>query len=152
MFAYKEQVNQLREEQYSANLRIQNLIASLETARKELEDAQLNLGNYKKLYQNLEDKMENMRIALKNRNQQDSLVAVKYSSKSCFSFNESFQEVENGILKEMLKKSEMENYVKEAKLQDLKAQHQCDSVYQKELMLQDAKLRKAVEQCNRYLC
>lgn len=146
---HKNQVNQLREEQYLANLKIQELIVSLETARKELEDVQLNLSNYKKLYQNLEDKIENMKVAMKNRNQQDSLVQHWYTVKNPLFSVDYFQEVENDILKDMLKKSEMENYAKEMKLQDLKAQHQCDSIYQKDLMLQDAKLRKAVEQCNR---
>lgn len=57
---------------------------------------------------------------------------------------------ENRILKDLLNKSELDNNEKCKKIEDMETQQYCHMIYQKDIIEQNNKLKKFLEECNEY--
>ncbi|KAK5646405.1 hypothetical protein RI129_004869 [Pyrocoelia pectoralis] len=123
------QVEELKNELNVANLKIHEQTRSLGLSKNTIEEHQHNLTLALKKTRFLEDSLQSKRDnASRTQLQQESAVAERES------------------LRELLQKTELQNYNLTRELNELKSQHNCDVAYQKEFIKENVRIRENILQ------
>ncbi|KAK4879814.1 hypothetical protein RN001_007960 [Aquatica leii] len=125
------QVEELKTELSLTKLKLHQQNRSLESANSAIDEHQHNL-----------------KLALKNSKFLEDSLQAKKDSMSRTHLQQETAVVERESLRELLQKTELQNYNLVCELNELKAQHNCDVAYQKEFINQDAKIREQIAELN----